>query len=468
MKLIHSIFILLLAMLLSYSANSQTVGDYNLLIVEGTLDVSAQAELDAMGHTTTLVPSASLIDSYDYSPYDAIIFMYNSLEPPGMTAIITENEACNLGIIAMRGENIINTCGLGSSMTWSSTSFTIENNTHYISSPFALGVLDLGYTYNSNCIVGLGGTTILGSVSSGNGSLIVHDTYKRVVSPYYGHTSGMPWLPDAEILMDRIIAWVVDPCCVASTSSISESACESYTVPSGDETYFASGIYNDTIPNATGCDSVITIDLSINNTTNSITETSCDPYVVPSGDESYSTSGIYMDTIPNAAGCDSILTIDVTITVVDVTVIQVDEVLTAAASGATYQWIDCSDNSLISGATAQNYTATSNGDYAVIVTASGCTDTSACFTISNIGIIENPTSVLKIHPNPFKEEFVITWSENLGPLHVEIMDISGRKVWKSTYKKSDEIIIRLDVPTGIYFINLTSSNFSLSKKIVKR
>ncbi|WP_223274627.1 hypothetical protein, partial [Salibacter halophilus] len=94
---------------------------------------------------------------------------------------------------------------------------------------------------------------------------------------------------------------------------INETACSSYTVPSGDETYTTSGTYMDTIPNAAGCDSVLTINLTIQNTTATITEIACDSYTVPSGDETYSASGSYMDTIPNSAGCDSILTINLTI-----------------------------------------------------------------------------------------------------------------------------------------------------------
>jgi hypothetical protein len=87
-----------------------------------------------------------------------------------------------------------------------------------------------------------------------------------------------------------------------------------YTVPSGDETYSVSGIYNDTIANAGGCDSILTINLTINNnTTSTISPVACGSYTVPSGDETYMVSGTYMDTIPNSVMCDSIITINLTI-----------------------------------------------------------------------------------------------------------------------------------------------------------
>ena len=48
----------------------------------------------------------------------------------------------------------------------------------------------------------------------------------------------------------------------STTYSLTENAIDSYIAPSG-AVYTSSGIYNDTIPNAAGCDSVLFIDLSM-------------------------------------------------------------------------------------------------------------------------------------------------------------------------------------------------------------
>ncbi len=99
------------------------------------------------------------------------------------------------------------------------------------------------------------------------------------------------------------------------TSSFTVNECVSYTVPSGDETYTLTGSYMDTIPTAAGCDSIMTIQVNIGGiaTTNTISVAICDAYTVPSGDETYTATGIYTDTITNANGCDSIITINLTI-----------------------------------------------------------------------------------------------------------------------------------------------------------
>ncbi|MDX2361074.1 MAG: T9SS type A sorting domain-containing protein [Crocinitomicaceae bacterium] len=52
--------------------------------------------------------------------------------------------------------------------------------------------------------------------------------------------------------------------CPETTNTISETACGSYTSPSGNYTWTTSNTYLDTIPNACGSDSVITVNLTIN------------------------------------------------------------------------------------------------------------------------------------------------------------------------------------------------------------
>ncbi len=98
-----------------------------------------------------------------------------------------------------------------------------------------------------------------------------------------------------------------------TTSSISPAVCNSYQVPSNTRILTQSGHYSDTISNAMGCDSIISIDLTILEPTESVINvTACQSYTVPSGNNSYSISGTYTDVIQNEAGCDSTITINLT------------------------------------------------------------------------------------------------------------------------------------------------------------
>ena len=101
----------------------------------------------------------------------------------------------------------------------------------------------------------------------------------------------------------------------------------------------------------------------------------------------YTSSGIYNQILTNLSGCDSVVTLDLGIISVDTSVSYVisSSTLTALAPNATYQWLDCNNNNTpVAGETNQNFSPTSNGNYAVEVTQNGCTAISNCYQINNL------------------------------------------------------------------------------------
>ena len=85
--------------------------------------------------------------------------------------------------------------------------------------------------------------------------------------------------------------------------------------------------------------------------------------------------------------------------IIDTSVAQSGSTLTANASGSgvAYQWMDC-NTGVIPGAVNKTYTPTVTGNYAVIITASNCSDTSACFATQGVGINDIQTGdVTKYH-----------------------------------------------------------------------
>ncbi|MFN5416647.1 MAG: T9SS type A sorting domain-containing protein [Flavobacteriia bacterium] len=95
-----------------------------------------------------------------------------------------------------------------------------------------------------------------------------------------------------------------------TTSFLSEMACDSYTLNT--QTYTSSGVYTQILTNNVGCDSTITLNLTINHPASSIvTETACLSYTL--NGQTYTASGTFVQNLTTNGGCDSTLTLNLTI-----------------------------------------------------------------------------------------------------------------------------------------------------------
>ena len=89
------------------------------------------------------------------------------------------------------------------------------------------------------------------------------------------------------------------------------TACDQY-VWNG-TTYTETGVYIDTIPSQAGCDSIVTLHLTINNSiTTEQTEVACDSYTWTDG-KTYTESGTYYQYLQTVHGCDSTVVLHLTI-----------------------------------------------------------------------------------------------------------------------------------------------------------
>ncbi|MCB0477764.1 MAG: VCBS repeat-containing protein [Crocinitomicaceae bacterium] len=159
--------------------------------------------------------------------------------------------------------------------------------------------------------------------------------------------------------------------------------CDSVISPSGNQVFFSSGTYVDTLINQHGCDSLLTLNVSVsysNQTTIDIF--SCDSIVVPSGNYIIYSAGLYYDTLLNTNNCDSILFINADIRSHQPnTYLSNDTLLTDSILGVNYHWFNCDNSFLIPGFNDYYYTPILNGNYSVIISDSICYDTSNCINI---------------------------------------------------------------------------------------
>jgi hypothetical protein len=205
------------------------------------------------------------------------------------------------------------------------------------------------------------------------------------------------------------------------------------------------------------------------NTSETIARTACNRYVSPSKKYTYTKSDTYYDTIPNATGCDSIITINLTINSTDVSVTNSSPTLTANATGATYQWLDCNKNfTKINNAKSRAYVANSNGNYAVEVTQNGCIDTSLCINLSNVQILENTfgTSV-KLFPNPTNNEVTIELGKHYNEVSVIVRNALGQEVMKESFYNTNAFKLNIPGETGLYILELHATGHKALLRVLK-
>ena len=137
-----------------------------------------------------------------------------------------------------------------------------------------------------------------------------------------------------------------------------------------------------------------------------------------------------------------------------------------ASTGTAYQWINCATNTAIAGATSQTYTATANGDYAVVVTvAGGCSDTSDCVTIDYIGLKEITDASIQVFPNPTNSDVTITMTA--AQATVEVTDAQGKLLQAVTVGNGEKVNLST-YETGVYFLRIRTVNGSTLERVVKQ
>src|SRR5207249_1872313 len=149
---------------------------------------------------------------------------------------------------------------------------------------------------------------------------------------------------------------------------VTQSACISYTWPVNNQTYTASGNYNNVTTNAQGCKDTVTLQLTINNGTRTDTVvTACKSFTWNRDGQTYTASGDHDYTFVNSQGCQDTVRLKLTIN----NGTRTDTVVTACKS---FTW----------NRDGQTYTASGDHDY-TFVNAQGCQDTIRLkLTINNL------------------------------------------------------------------------------------
>ena len=223
------------------------------------------------------------------------------------------------------------------------------------------------------------------------------------------------------------------------------TACDSYTWIDG-VTYTASNnTANYTLTNAAGCDSVVTLNLTINNSATGVDViTACDSYTWIDGVTYTASNNTATYTLTNAMGCDSVVTLNLTVnyavydTIVDTAVNEYVWNGTTYTESGVYQYSD--------------------------TTVAGCDSVvTLILTIQTVGVeTADELETLAFYPNPTNG--TITFNRR-DITKIEVMDAMGRIVaeFENSY-----VIDLSKLTKGYYTLRITTAEGVAIRKVISK
>ena len=240
------------------------------------------------------------------------------------------------------------------------------------------------------------------------------------------------------------------------------TACNSYLWSVNNQTYSVTGNYVANFTNAAGCDSSITLNLTINQSTaSSSSSTACNSYFWNLSGLTYSTSGTYVYNSTNAQGCQYTQTLLLTIKNSS------SSTSTVAVLG-TYTWA-------LSG---QTYTTSGTYTYTTI-NAVGCDSiVTLNLTILQVSMLMTMQNAIQTAPNVFEYDVMLTYTGNttaalraysVGINHAAGMNGGGTIT--HTYVSRDASLSTIPVPTFSYtassnHIRLTTTSAAAGNEVM--
>lgn len=265
---------------------------------------------------------------------------------------------------------------------------------------------------------------------------------------------------------------------VNPTYNLSESitVCEGATLTYPDNTtatVFTSTTHTSNLMTVNSCDSIIVSNIQVNPVQNIVEDFDVcagSNFTYPDGTVSTDivTNESHNSTFMNQFGCDSIITTNLlVIASPDNSITANGATLTSNQSTANYQWLDCdNNNSPISGATTQNFTASQNGSYSVQVDLNGCIDTSNCAQVIGLAVQDLIQFGLNIFPNPTSDEFFIS-NDKLKTYALEIFDYQGKLLIATSINSGTNIYSLRDLANGLYVLKISGENQQFTQTISK-
>lgn len=275
-----------------------------------------------------------------------------------------------------------------------------------------------------------------------------------------------------------------------SYQDLTVSACTSYEL--NNETYTASGTYTQIIPNASGCDSIITLHLTIENVpvisvnnvticagnTATLTATGADSYswsngetssqisVAPGSSSSYTVVGISNGCISQPVSAEVVVIPLPNLELGPDTLITLGTQITLSAPEGpafTYLWS--------TGATTSSIVVGTMGTYTVTVfVASVCAVSDQITVLTTSGTEEADLYRIAVAPNPTRDRLALTVF-GAATESVQLLDQQGKVVFEDQTWVADgqtRLLNLHQLPSGIYLARISGTGFFRTISVLKQ
>lgn len=144
-----------------------------------------------------------------------------------------------------------------------------------------------------------------------------------------------------------------------------------------------------------------------------------------------------------------------------------DPTIISKAIGAKYQWLDCDNNyASLPGDTMQTFMAAANGNYTVMITQAGCTDTSDCVNIAQVSLAEGyELDDITLFPNPSDGVLNIELGD-IKEAKIDIFDSSGRLIYSDLLDENSKGTIPLNTASGLYLVKISAEGKTRNFKLM--
>lgn len=240
-----------------------------------------------------------------------------------------------------------------------------------------------------------------------------------------------------------------------------ESICNGEEYELNNKQYSTAGVYFDTIDNANNCDSIIVLNLSLNYPTTTLIDTYiCSGETYNFAGQEINTTGTYTQILTSANGCDSIVTLDLTVNTsyenIVNAVMQQGEVYTDYGFYLTEE-----------GTYTFTYPSSNYCDSTIIINLSYEEPEEVS---SSLQMADKGDFAISVYPNPADNSIVIDIGNLKENALLLITDAQGR-IMKQEYIPSGLTQKEIDVSnlaSGVYYLRIQNNKTLSTQKIIKR